>query len=247
MSKKLIIITAAAGLLSFGGSFLVAWLSGGRLAAGAEEAAEVAGSQTEGAETAVTGASDGMASAVGLGVAWTGQRANSMTEKQLKDLVYQVRSTIQDYERRLEGLEQRELRLGTVQAGLNKDIEKLEQMRVELAAMVERLRDERERLMKTRLEIDLTEKQNLITIAAAYDRMDSSSASKILTSMCAGADADAKSRVFGGKGSNMADAVKILHYMNERTKASCLGEMAGTEPKLAAVICERLKQIVEEK
>lgn len=247
MSKKLIVITGAAGLLSFCGSFLVAWLAEARLPAGAEEAAEVAASQTGRGESAGGEASDSVPSLAGLGGSWMGKRVNSMTENQLKDLVYQVRATIQEYEQRLEGLEQRELRLGAVQAGLNKDIEKLEQTRVELAAMVARLRNERERLMKTKVEVDLTERQNLITIAAAYDRMDSSSASKILTSMCAGADADAKSRVFGGKGSNMADAVKILHYMNDRTKASCLAEMAGTEPRLAAAICERLKQIVEEK
>jgi flagellar motility protein MotE (MotC chaperone) len=41
------------------------------------------------------------------------------------------------------------------------------------------------------------------------------------------------------------DAVKILHYMGERTKAKLLAELVNTEPKLAASLCERLKQINE--
>jgi len=41
------------------------------------------------------------------------------------------------------------------------------------------------------------------------------------------------------------DAVKILHYMTERTKAKLLAEMASSEPALAAVLSQRLKQIVE--
>jgi len=248
MSKKKIMITAVAGLLSFCGSFFLSQLGGGtRGLAGPDQVGNSVTREQGPAGGAATEAPESTPNVAGLAGARTGGRVNGITEKQLTDLVYQVRATIQQYEQRIQGLEERELRLGAVQAGLNRDIEKLEQTRLELAAMIERLRNERERLMKTRVEIDLTEKQNLITIAAAYDRMDSSSASKILTSMCASADTDAQSRVFGGKESNMADAVKILHYMNDRTKASCLAEMAGTEPKLAAAICERLKQIVEEK
>jgi flagellar motility protein MotE (MotC chaperone) len=43
----------------------------------------------------------------------------------------------------------------------------------------------------------------------------------------------------------MDDAVKILHYMTERTKAKVLAELVTSEPKLAAVLCEKLKQVVE--
>jgi len=45
----------------------------------------------------------------------------------------------------------------------------------------------------------------------------------------------------------MEDAVKILYYMGERTKAKLLSEMVNSEPKLAAVLCEKLKRIVETK
>jgi hypothetical protein len=35
--------------------------------------------------------------------------------------------------------------------------------------------------------------------------------------------------------------------MTERTKAKLLAELVTSEPKLAAVLCERLKEIVEQK
>ena len=49
----------------------------------------------------------------------------------------------------------------------------------------------------------------------------------------------------GGEGTSYDDAVKILHYMTERTKAKLLAELATSEPVLAADLCQRLKQIVE--
>ena len=79
-----------------------------------------------------------------------------------------------------------------------------------------------------------------MSIAATYDKMDPTSASKILTNMCA---SRAQDDGFGG--SSFDDTVKILHYMTERTKAKLLAELVTSEPKLAAVLCQRLKQIVE--
>ncbi|MHC4571754.1 MAG: hypothetical protein ACYS0C_06730, partial [Planctomycetota bacterium] len=94
------------------------------------------------------------------------------------------------------------------------------------------------KLLKSRVEIAKSEKANLLSIAAAYDKMDSASAGKILTNM---------SQMQDGSGSTtFDDAVKILHYMTERTKAKLLAELVTSEPKLAAVLCQRLKQIIEE-
>jgi hypothetical protein len=39
--------------------------------------------------------------------------------------------------------------------------------------------------------------------------------------------------------------VKILHYMTERTKAKVLAELVTSEPQLASLLCQRLKQISE--
>ena len=69
--------------------------------------------------------------------------------------------------------------------------------------------------------------------------MDATSASKILLNISRSPSSDPNSS------DNIDEAVKILHYMTERTKAKLLAEMVNLEPKLAAELCQRLKQITE--
>ena len=126
---------------------------------------------------------------------------------------------------------------------LKQDIQKLKDLRVELATIIADIKSERDKLLKSRLEIDQTEKDNLVLIAATYDKMDSASASKIVISMCT---SQTKPGVIDNQSSGFDEAVKILYYMKERTKAKVLAELADDEPKLAAVFCHRLKQVVEE-
>jgi peptidoglycan hydrolase CwlO-like protein len=163
----------------------------------------------------------------------------AMTEKQLKSLIYDIQGKIQEYNDKLQSLAVREQRLQIAHNLIASDIEELNNLRVELASSVARLRSERDRLLKSRVEIAEAEKVNLVSIAATYDRMDAASASKILTNM---------SKMASDRGgTNLDDAVKILHYMAERTKAKVLAELVTSEPKLAAALCQRLKQIVEKK
>ena len=76
--------------------------------------------------------------------------------------------------------------------------------------------------------------------------MDVGGASKILTNMCATQDISKMQEIEAGHTTgSFDDAVKILHYMTERTKAKLLAELADSEPALAAALCKRLKQIVE--
>ena len=169
-----------------------------------------------------------------------------MTDKQLKDLVYEIQQSTQDYKNKLEGLAREEQRLQMAQDVLKKDIENLNNLRVELASMVVRLKDERDKLLKSRVEIARTEKENLMSIATAYDKMDTAAAGKILTNMCTSENADSKRRLIGGAGSNIDDAVKILYYMAEKTKAKVLAELVNAKPGLAALLCERLKRVTEQ-
>ncbi len=236
MSKKRIIITAAVGLVSFGGAFVFAWLT--------KPAPESQSSRLNesmlaghGTELELPQPTAGTMGAVGLGDEKT---RKAMTEKQLKSLIHEVREKIRDYDDQLQGLQVREQRLQVAQEMLKKDIDELNNLRVELASAVSSLKEQQERLRKSRAEVARAEKSNLISMAAAYDKMDSASAGKILTNMSRTQDGR-----FGGN--NLDDAVKILHYMSERTKAKLLAELVGSEPKLTAVFCQRLKQIVEEK
>jgi hypothetical protein len=242
MSKKFIIITAAAGLVSFAGAFVFAWLTPpsqvslsdkSKLPALADDKSEPGLPQT-------------LTSAVGAVATASGPMTKAMTEQQLKNLVLDVREKMKEYNNRLQALGVRERRLQLTQDELKKDIENLNSLRIELASIIANLKSERDKLLKSRLEIDQTEKTNLISIAATYDKMEVTGAGKILTNMCASQGTSQMKAVGAGNvSSSFDDAVKILYYMTERTKAKLLAELATSEPALAAALCQRLKQIVE--
>lgn len=109
-----------------------------------------------------------------------------MTEQQLKDLIVEVREKIQEYSRKLQGLETEKERMLTAQQTLKKDIDTLNNLRVELAASVASLKTERDALLKARIEVEKVEKVNLMAIASAYDKMDAARAGDILKSMAQG-------------------------------------------------------------
>ena len=238
MSKKLIIMTAAAGLVSFAGAFVFAWLTKPSPAIRTDESKQtaVAGEEAE------LGPPKLKASEMGVVGEVSEKMGKAMTEKQLKNLVHDVREKIREYDNKLLALKVREQRLQIAQDELKKDIEKLGNLQIELATIIASLKNERDKLLKSRLEVTQTEKVNLLSIAATYDKMDVSGASKILTNMCAGLDI---SQMQDDERDSFDDAVKILYYMTERTKAKLLAELATAEPTLAAALCQRLKQIVE--
>ncbi len=234
MSKKHIIIAIAGGVLSFVAVFSVVFLIGRSkqpippTAASAANATQST-SSTEPAPTSVQLADES-------------ETIKGLSQKQLKSLIYEVREKIRDYEGKMKELELRKERLAVTQETLKKDIDEMNRLRVELSALVANLKEQRSQLLKTRAEITQSEKTNLTGIAATYDKMDPVSASKILISMCAKQMETGRTQ-----GGMIDDAVKILFYMNERTEAKLLAEMVTTEPKLAAVLCQRLKEIVEKK
>ena len=238
MSKKLIIITAAAGLVSFAGAFIFGWLTKPSPASPPDELSQptVAGAEAElglpRPGPVAAGTVDPLSDAV----------KKAMPEKQLKALVYEIREKIQEYDDKLQSLEMREQRLQVARDVLKKDIEDLNNLRIELASIIASLKEERDSLLKDRIEISNAEKANLVTLAAAYDRMEVSGAGKILTSMCADQTQDGKA---DSGSSGFDEAVKILHYMTERTKGKLLAELATSEPKLAAALSQRLKQTIE--
>jgi hypothetical protein len=242
MSKKFIIITAAAGLVSFAGAFVFAWLTGPSQVDVPEQSdkAVIAGDKSE-EEPEQT-----RTSTMGTVTTASGPMTKAMTEQQLRNLVLDVRQKMQEYNDRLQALGVRERRLQLTRDTLIKDIENLNTLRIEIASTIANLKTEREKLLKSKLEIDRIEKTNLVSIAAAYDKMDVTGASKIITNMCSKkAKSENKSFEAGNIVSSFDDAVKILYYMSERTKAKLLAELADSQPDLAAALCKRLKQIVE--
>jgi chromosome segregation ATPase len=234
VNKGKIIIIAAAGFISFTGMFGLAWFTTKtpvRQYVDSNQPAPIA------AET-----DDSFPPHIAASAADTSDKTikGIMTEKQLKSLVYEVREKIQQYNKKLNNIKLREQRLQTAHDMLKKDAENLDNMQVELASIIATLKSKRNELLKTRIEIEQAEKGNLMSIAATYDKMDAASASKILSNMCANQKKD--NTIIADDG--LDDAVKILHYMTERTKAKVLAELVNTKPELAAIFCKRLKQII---
>ena len=244
MSMKLIIIASAAGLLTFAGAFFGARMLGRSTPPATTETAENAAGENKPATSAAQHQTEASKTAEAESQTTTEENADAtkgLTERQLKNLVYEVREKINDYENKERELEVRESRLQMTQDTLKKDIETLNQLRVELAAMVANLKEQKSQLLAARTAITRSEKANLTTIAATYDKMDPAGASKIINSMCARQLESGKA-----EGGSIDDAVKILFYMNERSKGKVLAEIVSTEPKLAAALCQRLKKVVEE-
>lgn len=233
MSRKRIIMIAAAGLISFAGAFAFGWLTKSTPVSPGDEKVAASGSVNKPLlpqpEAGTMGQTDSTI-------------RKAMTEKRLKNLVFEIREKIREYENKLQALEMQGQRLQITRDALKKDIENLNNLQIELASTVAGLKEQRDKLLKTRVDIKKEEKANLVSIAATYDKMDATSASKILTSMCTkqikSADVEEVNRGFN-------DAIKILHYMTERTKAKVLAELVSSEPQLASLLCQRLKQISE--
>jgi flagellar motility protein MotE (MotC chaperone) len=228
MKKKIIIITSAAGIVGFAGMFAFAWFTSPKPSPEISQMTQAGPAEQSAPQT------DESSIAAGRIAEIKGQTSEPLPDQQLQALIYEVREKIKEYSLKLRELDVREKRLTTAQDDLKKDIEEMASLRVELAAAVASLKNEQEKLIKTKVEIDKTEQENLIAIAAAYDKMDAESAGKILMNMIQSQN----------PGSDADDAVKILYYMTERTKAKVLASMAEAEPAVSAYLCQKLKRMI---
>ena len=231
MKKKMLFITIGAGVFGFAGMFSFAWFSKPVPQAPVDDPAVIAARNADAALKEMQANTDGNDTFK------VGGAVRSMTEKQLKSLVYEVREKIEDYNVRLKELDLREQRLKMAQDALRKDIEEMSSLRVELASAVSTLKTEQDNLLKSKVEIEKIEQENLQLMAATYDKMDSDAAGKIISNMIQ----------TQRQGNGFDDAVKILYYMTERTKANVLASIADTEPAVSAIICQRLKHTIESK
>ena len=117
MSKKMIIMTAGAGLVIFAGAFVFAWLTNPSPASRPDESKQPApagGKSEPGQQQPKIDAIDAVHMA-------SGPMKKAMTEQQLKNLVQDVREKMQEYNGRLQGLTVRERRLQMAQDVLKQD------------------------------------------------------------------------------------------------------------------------------
>lgn len=226
MKKIQIIILVGAGVASFAGTFVVTLL-----AKKSEPALPVAtvSEQPEADATLVSPA--GIHPTGALASGGTDVLTRGMTEKQLQDLIYEIREKMKEYKSREKELELKEERLRTARTGLHEDIERLDNLRVQLTTTVATLKQQETSLRNSMVEIGTLEKSNIQSIAGRYDKMDISQASQIMVKMVSN--------------NQLNDAAKIIYYMSERTSGKLLGEIGNQKPEFAVILCNQLKRMRE--
>ncbi len=227
MSMKKILIMLVLGIVSFGGAFGV-----GLLTNGPQEAAAATADRTT--ENATTNSTATAVDTVPVNPLAQGSSdpQRSMTEKQLKTLIYDIRSRMEELSSRELDVEVREERLKMTMDELNSNIDDLNDLRVKLTSTVTSLQQQKDALEQTIVKISVTEKKNIQKTAVIYDKMQASSAAEIMVNM--------------STSSQLNYAVKILYYMSERTSAKVLAEIGKNEPALAALISDQLRMIQED-
>jgi flagellar motility protein MotE (MotC chaperone) len=228
MAKRQIIILALAGFLSFVSVFTINWfytsrkISAAAAAAASEESTQVARHQ----DTMFpgTGGIDFSASA-------SQTRELGMKERQLQNLIEDIRVKVREYNSRQKELDAREQRIEITSQSLQEDIERLNELRNKLFQIQSDIEQKQAQLQQSIIEIQDIEQTNFKRLAATYEKMDAAQAGRIMVNMAAS--------------NQLQDSVKILYYMNERTAGKLLTEIATMKPELASVICMQLKHVKE--
>lgn len=231
MKKLQIIILASAGLVSFVSAFTVSWF--------------IKRSQPVLPETVQKQVQEGtgpeMFNIFGPGSnteislieddATSYKLSKSMTEKQLKSLIYDIREKMKEHRYSEKELDRRRQRMQVIQDTLQEDIDRLDTLRVQLTSILSNLQQQEHSLKQTTLKIEETEQVNMKNLAARYDKMSTDLATNIMINMASN--------------NQLNDAVKIMYYMSDRTSGKLLGEIGNSKPNLAALISLQLKRIKE--
>lgn len=231
MKKMKIIIMATVGIIGFVGTFAARFFV---MKANMAAVVPVAAAMT-GTEQDTTDYSDG--GSYGLDMeprvipTASGTLTRSMSEKQLKSLIFDIRSEMKLHLKKKRQLKEEEERIQLARESLLQDVDELSRLREELASAISYLKERQGSLERTMIEVDAAQKANMLKIAKRYDSMATKDASNIMITM--------------NKNKQLDDVVFIIYYMKEKNSAKLLAEISKTEALLASVLTTRLKSIKE--
>lgn len=222
MKKLQLLILIATGLVCFASAFGISWhLKKKRAALAQPPAAEATESPAAAAQK--PGPSYLLAA--------PDDDSPGLSERQLQNLMEELRARMQDYRAKEKQLAQEEQRIQMAHQTVQEEIDRLNQLRAKLAVLTQDIEQKQQQLQNSIIRIDAIEQANFQRLAATYDKMDTTQAARILAAMAAGPQ--------------VSDAVKILYYMSERTTAKILGEIGAAQPELASAINLKLKRVEE--
>jgi len=224
MKKTQLIILSVAGLLSFASTFTVSWVIKKKKAAAVatQQAQQVdpqrADSGTQGdffdSMSQITETDDA-----------------GISERQLQHLIADIRNKIKDHRTRQKAMDTEAERIEISRLSMQEDIDRLTELQNKLNLTLAQIHQKEAALKDTLTEIDALEKNNFQRLASTYEKMDTTQAGRIMTTMATG--------------NQLQDSVKILYYMNERMAGKLLAEIATKKPELATLICSQLKHVKE--
>lgn len=231
MKKLQIILLASAGLVSFVSAFTVSWFIKRSQPVLPDTAQKQVQEGTSPVMFDISGPGSNTETSLLEDDATSYRLSKSMTEKQLKSLIYDIREKMKEYRYSEKELDRRKQRMQVIQDTLQEDIDRLDTLRVQLTSILSNLQQQEHSLKQTILKINKTEQANMKNLAARYDKMSTDLASNIMINMASN--------------NQLNDAVKIMYYMSERTSGKLLGEIGNSKPNLAALISLQLKRIQE--
>jgi chromosome segregation ATPase len=231
MKKTQMILLVLAGIISFASAFGTSWYVKQKKAkAAAEQTQAAAGAAATASAAAAVNAK--AATELDFSVFGAAEAAQmGMTERQLQNLILDIRSKLKDYHDRQKELDTEAARIEISRQALQADIERLDALRDKLNLTMTDLQNKQQQLQQSVVEIDSLEKTNFQRLASTYEKMEVSQAGKIMVNMAAS--------------NQLQDSVKILYYMSDRSAGKLLAEIAGIRPELATLICSQLKRIKE--
>lgn len=134
-------------------------------------------------------------------------------ERQLDELIREVRAKMKDLERRERRLNEREKRLATSSEQLKAQIRKLTDLKVELAAAIGPLRAARQEIRRYHVLITSQEMANIETAAKMWEKMEPANAARLIVEMWQTKQGDA--------------ATKIFHMLSDKSKAAVMDQLKG--------------------
>lgn len=215
--KLRIIILVAIAVTSFGISYLVTPWLGGQDAPAPEPGVQEKQSGIAGPDGPV---------AVPAGA--VSHLTIALTDTELRTMIRELRLKMEIFRTKEEEQARRKKHIMIAEEDLKKQIQELEKLRLALIPIVQDIRKEQQDMEATRTRFTAEEEKNLKSDAGTYDVMSVESAAKIFAVWCAGTQEQED------------HAVKILYYMQARSRAKLLAAM---DPKIAAPLSERLKTI----
>lgn len=226
MKKLQIILLIAAGISSFAAAFGTSWYLNKKKAALLAQKAQAAPPAQAAGVASAAEAVPPLDFSSGSETASMG-----MSERQLQNLIHDVRTKLKDYQQRELQLEQEAARIEMSRQALQQDIDRLNALRDKLNVSISEIQQKETELQQSVMEIAALEKTNFQRLAGTYEKMEVVQAGKIMVTMAAS--------------NQLQDAVKIIYYMTDRSAGKLLAEIATAKPELASIICAHLKRIKE--